>query len=111
MTIADPLAQYLKGRRTSAHLVPIPASQRNKMQQQQQGDLGLEDKTKENPIINRIRRQVKKWRAEPPEQWKVTYETQTLLICGSALLFVMGIQIREIPETKWQKILVLKVVC
>ena len=75
-----PTGTISEGRRTSAHLVPIPASQRNKIQQQQQGDLGLEDKTKENPIINRIRRQVKKWRAEPPEQWKVTYETRTLLM-------------------------------
>ena len=75
-----PTGTISEGRRTSTHLVPIPASQRNKMQQQQQGDLGLEDKTKENPIINRIRRQVKKWRAEPPEQWKVTYETRTLLM-------------------------------
>ena len=67
------------GRRASIHLVPIPASQRRRKQQSQQTTLDLERKTKENPIINHIRRLVGEWRIKPTEQWNVTYVTQKLL--------------------------------
>ena len=74
-----PTGRVLDGRRTSVHLVPIPASERARRQREQQGDLGLEEKVKENPIINRIRRQVNDWRNKPADKQGITYITQKLL--------------------------------
>ena len=74
-----PTGQISEMRRASIHLVPIPASQRKRRQQSQQGEFDYEDHTKENPIINRIRRQVDEWREKPPSRWNVTHVTQKLL--------------------------------
>jgi len=73
-----PTGEIQQGRRPSIHLVPIPKSERNKSQHQDQ--LDLEQKVKENPIVNRIRAQVDGWRKMSCDKWGVTYATQKLLI-------------------------------
>lgn len=70
-----PTGRIEDGRRTSIHLVPIPASKQKAAQNQ----LKLEEDVKENPIINRIRRQLSSWRSKSLDKQNVTYATQKLL--------------------------------
>ena len=74
-----PTGGLIEGRRASQHLVPIPASVKNKSKAGLQPELELEDTTKPNPIVNDIRRQVDKWRSLHEDKWGVTYVTRSIV--------------------------------
>jgi type III restriction enzyme len=73
----QPTGKKLPDRRNSIYVVPVPAARRRGGQQ---GQLALEDKVTTNVLVNKIREEVDKWRDYPPAQWKVTPETQRLLL-------------------------------
>ena len=77
----QPTGVVNSGRRGSFHLVPIPAAQRRKQIDADQAFLDIEEETKENPIINRIRVLVDKWRLRSMEEDRndITYVTRKLL--------------------------------
>lgn len=77
----QPTGAVNSGRRGSFHLVPIPAAQRRKQIDADQAFLDIEEETKENPIINRIRVLVDKWRLRSMEEDRndITYVTRKLL--------------------------------
>ncbi len=77
----QPTGVSVSDRRASMHIVPIPAAQQNRRKGALQlaPELDLEETTKENPIVNHIRKLVDSWRAKPQEKWGVTYVTQRLL--------------------------------
>ena len=66
------------GRRTSIHLVPVPQAKKKKGAEAQR-TLELEEKETPNPIVNKLRPIIERWRAEPSRNWRVTYETERLL--------------------------------
>ena len=68
-----------EGRRRSEHLVPIPAPRRRGPQQVELDLEGVEEQLSPNNFINELRGHVERWRALPPSQWGVSYETETLL--------------------------------
>ncbi|MCG8626508.1 MAG: DEAD/DEAH box helicase family protein [Proteobacteria bacterium] len=67
-------------RRGSVYFVPVPEARRRRQQEAPQPELGLEDTTKENPIVNHIRKQVKEWREKQADDWNVGYVTKKLLL-------------------------------
>jgi type III restriction enzyme len=73
----QPTGKKLPDRRKSVYVVPIPAARRRGGQQ---GQLALEGEETTNVLVNKIRQEVDKWRDLPPAQWKVTLETQRLLL-------------------------------
>ena len=78
-TNGQPTGISAEGRRASMYLVPIPEAQQRRRTGGEQPELDLEQTTKENPIINRIRKLVDDWRVKPEEKWGVTYITARLL--------------------------------
>ena len=73
----QPTGKKLQDRRKSIYVVPVPAARRRGGQQ---GQLALEGEVTTNVLVNKIRQEVDKWRDLPPSQWKVTPETQRLLL-------------------------------
>ena len=71
-----PTGKRANERRESRHFVPIPPSERKR----RTGQLGFEEKSENNTLINDIREQIDKWRRQPKEKWGVTYATERLLM-------------------------------
>lgn len=65
------------GRRISAHFVPVPRADKDRVTQSD--ELYLEEEVTKNPIVNLIRPIIKQWREGPSRSWGVTYETERLL--------------------------------
>ena len=59
-----PTGMRLNGRRPSFHIVPIPATQQQRRKGGMQPELELETETRENPIVNRVRKLVDEWRGK-----------------------------------------------
>lgn len=78
----QPTGEELPGRRRSMYLVPVAMPRRRAAGQSELAlDIeGEQGRVSENHLINEIRQQVDAWRELPPDQWRVTPETQRLLL-------------------------------
>ena len=83
----QPTQQILEKRRKAEFITPIPKPRKRKRNQQQKEftfdegkGLSSEDQQYDpTPVINVLRGHVDRWRALPPDKWRVTPETARLL--------------------------------